>query len=396
MSYNTTERLPVIVTMEAAERRFNDTKPIRGSAGTDRPNGVRPLAHRRDTHLRIDRKVNTEGEVRYELFCYNSPVVTLRKHPTTTATIVTVKPHYISSYTCDFIRNIMWVGSRRPEFSIRNRQIVMQFPALTTNDSSPSTERRKYALGKDTEVSFLFNELTKEFELYSAEATYAWAPDKRKFAELCAPYKEFADYYAGFLSLLTQEVDDVGDDPFAAKRQVVVQYETLFNMFGLKEKDDSPMSRFAYDELDLSPWQGLMSKPTWIEYANVLKHRTQEAREKHQYYALTVWDRAVANFLTLVRSDQDEATKTDNFYKAALVLFCSYFMRNSSGLHVSRTKPEPKRLARTTADGLLRELFLQVFAEDVMERKEYPVGKLPSTNYGRYLFVGRREKGTNA
>ncbi|NBS71144.1 hypothetical protein EBT31_19890, partial [bacterium] len=73
------------------------------------------------------------------------------------------------------------------------------------------------------------------------------------------------------------------------------------------------------------------------------------------------------------------------FYKASLVLMAAHLLRTSSNLYL-RPNVQAYIFSRTAADALPRELFLYAFAEEVMEPKRYPIGKMPSVEYARYMF----------
>ena len=382
MAYGTTERLPVIVDYDKAEKLFNDTKPIRGSTNVNQPNGIRPLASRRDKHLRIGKKVDEKGVTTYELICYQSPVITVSRESKEEAgldnprTFLTLRPHYISSYTCDFLRNLLWMPNR-PEFNMKGGRIVMHMNG------------NKYALSEKDTITIYYDrggEGGGKFHVHEAEPIHAYAPDKKKYAALTAPYKEFADYYKGFVSLLTQQVDDdeiEEGNPFMPRSVVRVQVQTFVDAFGVVEENlNAAMARYPYTHkhLKVDEWRVMFNKPVWTSMDDIATGRYEHATKQ-----VAEWRRCVESFLTIVRNDQPEETKTENFYKASLVLMAAHLLRTSSNLYL-RPNVQAYIFSRTAADALPRELFLYAFAEEVMEPKRYPIGKMPSVEYARYMF----------
>jgi hypothetical protein len=382
MAYGTTERLPVIVDYDKAERLFNDTKPVRGTTDDKHPNGIRPLASRRDKHLRIDKKVDEKGATVYELICYNHPVITVSRESKEEAgldnprTFLTLRPYYVSSYTCDFLRNLLWTNNR-PEFNIKGARIVMHMNG------------NKYALSEKDTITIYYDrggESGGKFHVHEAEPIHAYAPDKQKYAAATAPYKEFADYYKGFVSLLTQQNDlDEREEgnPFMPRSVVRVPVQTFIDAFGVvKDKMSAAVLRYqhAHEYLKVDEWRMLFNKPVWTSMDDIASGRYEHATKQ-----VAEWRKCVESFLTIVRSGQPEETKTENFYRGALVLMAAHLLRTSSNLYL-RPNIQTYEFSRTAADALPREFFLYAFAEEVMETKRYAVGKMPSVEYGKYMF----------
>lgn len=396
MAYGTTERLPTILTFKQAEDKFNSIKPIRGSVGEVRTvarekkvltNGIRPLAHRRDTHLRIDKLehndlMDTPSTIGYQLLCHDSPVITLTQEPTTNqpataaltpATIITIKPHYISSYTCDFIRNLLWYSRNRPNIRMTQDKMLFEFPE---RGGQPA---EKYLVGPDEELRLRFVEDGKALLVPMRESMehYTFKPNRKKLKAIHAQYAEFADYYKGVVSLLTQDVDvaeHLEDDPFIAKKSVVLQIETLVNVFGTKEPVAKPLFNppVHTQYLNTDPWDQLFAKPTWVPLA---KHNPNDWATK--------WLALKDEFLTLVRSDQPEETKFDNFHKAAFALLLADTCGGRRYIPVNHPSLDT---SRTSAEAAFREFLLYAYAEEVIEKVPTTPGKVPSTNYAKYIF----------
>lgn len=361
MAFGTTERLPTILTWEQAKKKYENTTPIRGSE-KDMEGGLRPLAARRDKHLFI----RPGADNSFELVCYQSPVITI--HPDDR---IVIQPYYQSSYTCDFIRNILW-NTRRPD--IRN------YRGKTLLEFGYGDGVRKYLLDTDDTLVLKYDPLTGTLDTIEAPDTHVWKPNWRKLKALSAPYSEFADYYKNMVGLLVHETPEDGlpDDPFVAKHAVTVQMDTLVNLFGVQENPYKNHSHHMYntDYLHTAQWRILMNKPVWAIHTVDMEHSM-----------VAEWQRAAQEFLTSVRNDQKEDaenTKYANFHRAAFGLILAAFCYAGKA-NIPLSWPSIT-ISKSAALGAFKELLLNAFAEEVMEKVPATPGKVPTTNYGDYLF----------
>lgn len=362
MAFGTTERLPTILTWEQAKKKYETTTPIRGSE-KDMEGGLRPLAARRDKHLFI--RPGAEGS--FELVCYRSPVITI--HPDDR---IVIQPYYHSSYTCDFIRNILW-NARRP--SIRNTQGKTLIEFKADGDGKPS---RKYLLDSKDKLTIKYDPLTGTLDTIEAPDTHVWKPNWRKLKALSAPYSEFADYYKNMVGLLVHETPEDGlpDDPFVAKHAVTVQMDTLVGLFGTQENPHKNMRLHLYqntDYLNIDPWKLLLNKPVWAMHTVDMKHSM-----------VIDWQTAAQEFLTIVSNDQKPEDKYANFHRATFGLILAEFCY--AGRTTIPSNWPSISISKSAALNAFKRFLLYAFAEQVMEKVPSEPGKVPSTNYGDYLF----------
>jgi hypothetical protein len=78
--------------------------------------------------------------------------------------------------------------------------------------------------------------------------------------------------------------------------------------------------------------------------------------------------------LALMRSDQPEDTKGDNFYKVALMMLMQ-------GMSYVSTKKDTVKITTSTARKKADEFILRMHKDEVLEEKRMPMGKVSSTNY---------------
>jgi hypothetical protein len=207
-----------------------------------------------------------------------------------------------------------------------------------------------------------------------AEGALEWRLSKAKANIVRAPYTEFLKYYKGMTSILTEHIDfDVryanqrwnkptAETPFVAKTEVVVHMETVVNMFGQTVHVFGGNPTVDTTE----PRKALFTHlRTW----GAEKERDmQNAKEKADKLEV----------LALMRNDQPDEVKGENFYRAALTLLVA------QQTHIA-TKAEFFRISRSSAEKLADEFVLRVFKEEVLEQVRMPVGKVASTNYADWF-----------
>jgi hypothetical protein len=99
--------------------------------------------------------------------------------------------------------------------------------------------------------------------------------------------------------------------------------------------------------------------------------------------------------LALMRDDQPEETKHANFMKVSMGLMVNRTGYSANHPSFNRNKSE-LRLARSTALEVVNDFLTLAHAEDMMEYKQLPVGKIPTTNYAGMLFDNFRTEGEKA
>lgn len=360
MGFNSTNRIPYLADYSAAKQWHDRTKPLRGSEPP-----LRPLAARRDKHMSI--RENAEGHI--ECVLYETPVVTFRKDG-----VVTVTPgQWPSAYTSSFIMELL------PAVSVnRTRDILI---VRIGTDKYPLKKGMKLDLRRaDTDVV--------RWTVVESEGVKAWSPNRAKANNVRAQYKEMLAYHKNLIALMSQEPEKQDhyygqvnmDDPFVTKKVIVLNMEALKIALGTKKVNEPTFSvakgsnglsikHTDVEVLDTDMFSRVVHKPTW----------SGNATER-----ITKWMKHRDEVLALMRNDQPEETKHANFMKASMGL-----LMNRVGYvatHPHHNKRGEFRLARSTALEVVSDFITLAHAEEMMEYKQLPVGRVPTTNYSGMLF----------
>lgn len=355
MTFNSTRALPYLRTYADAKKRYEATKPIRGDK-----DGKRPLGDRRHKHLHISEAV-VDGATVYKCHCYGVPRVTFYPDDT-----VELTGGYSSAYVREFFMELL---SQLTVYSSKGRTIV-----------TPCGTKDKFVLGKDSALKLKWNPPVSSlggWTVLQTEAPLEWALSRAKANIVRQPYAEFLDYYKGMTSLLKEGIDlearyanrrwrmPTADTPFIAKNEVVLPMATLVSMFGTV--DPSHSHGYGYETLNLEASQAIQYAwlPHWAskEDNDSFVQRKKASQQK---------------VLALMRSDQPEDTKGDNYYKAALLILLQ-------GITYVRTKAEAVRVSTSRAARKADEFVLRTHKEEVLEQKRMPIGKVATTNYAAWF-----------
>lgn len=377
MGFNSTHRLPYMSSHMSAKKWHDQIKPLRGSEPP-----LRPLAARRDKHMQI--RENEQGDI--ECLLYETPVVTFK----TDDSVVVTPGKWVSSYTSAFIEGILHGVS-----SSRTRGMLV----LHLNRSG-----EKYPLkqGMDITLRMGKNDLgySGKWEVQQAEGVGAWSPNRTKANSVRSKYKEMLGYHKGVVLMLTQEREKNNeDDPFEAGKIVVLQKQMLADSLGVRESTErvwngqSPVE-VANTYVDTQMFRKVQHKPTW-GYPN--DAQDQERRAK--------WREFRDEVLALMRSDQPEDTKYANFTKASMGLLAMaggadrVELRLSGpthGVYAHRLDRGSLEVSYSAALSAVNDFLMLAYAEEVMEFKKMPVGRVPTTNYAEKLFQDFRNEGEKA
>jgi hypothetical protein len=205
-------------------------------------------------------------------------------------------------------------------------------------------------------------------------------------------------YHKNMVALLSQEAETEDnhwgevdpDEPFVTKKVIVLNMEALKIALGTKKVAEQTFSvakgsngltvvRTDVEVLDTDMFSRIVHKPTW---------------SGNQAERVTKWMGYRDELLALMRDDQPEETKHANFMKVSMGLLV-----NRTGYiptHPSHTRKVELRLARSSALEVVNDFLTLAHAEDMMEYKQLPVGKIPTTNYAGMLFDNFRNEGEKA
>ena len=372
MGFNSTYRLPYISNHTSAKKWHDQIKPIARLLPE-----LRPLAARRDKHMAI--RENEQGDI--ECLLYETPVVTFK----TDDSVVVTPGKWVSSYTSAFIEGILHGIS-----SSRTRGMLV----LHVNRSG-----EKYPLkqGMDITLRRVTGSIGEKWEVQQAEGVGAWAPNRTKANSVRSKYKEMLAYHKGVVLMLTQEREkNNDDDPFEAGKIVVLQKQMLADSLGVRSDTEHVWNgqepvEVASTYVDTQMFRKVQHKPTW-GYPNDARDQERKAN----------WRGFRDEVLALMRSDQPEDTKYANFTKASMGLLAMagggdrVDLRISGpthGVYAHRLDRGSLEVSYSAALSAVNDFLMLAYAEEVMEFKKMPVGRVPTTNYAGMLFQDFRNEG---
>jgi hypothetical protein len=373
MGFNSTHRLPYLTTHAGAKKWHDQIKPLRGSEPP-----LKPLAKRRDKHMQI--RENAQGDI--ECLLYETPVITFKQDDS----VVVTPGKWVSSYTSAFIEGLLPGVS-----SSRTRGMLV----LHLNRSG-----EKYPLRKDMTLTMrrVTGSVGSKWEVQQAEGVGAWSPNRTKANSVRSRYKEMLNYHKGTVLMLTQQREKNDEDnPFEAGKIVVLQKQMLADSLGVRSdterewRNGQPPVEVTSTYVDTQMFRKVMHKPTWVGYA----HGGNNEDERR-----TKWREFRDDVLALMRSDQPEDTKYANFTKASMGLLAMAGGADRVELRISgpvgtwpRRNPEMLEVSYSAALSAVNDFLMLAYAEEIMEFKKMPVGRVPTTNYAEMLFQDFRNEG---
>jgi hypothetical protein len=328
-------KVPTFKDYEAAKMCWERTKPIKG-----RSIDLRPLAERRYADCYSIRK--NENNQAIECVLYKTPVVTFMPD----GEIEIRNGGDASASTHMFIGEALGTGVRAN--GQRGKTIV-------------TVSGHALVLGAN-EVLRLRKDEHNKLQPLTTQTHHAYRINRKGANIVRARYKQFYDYFKGFIKLRAEESQ--GQYHGEPRTMINCTFTELADSLGSKEYWDKDYLTVCVDD-----WKGLTMKPgTYSGWRKVPKDE---------------YERATQKFIDLIKSDQPEESRHTNFHKAALILL-SYKhtnlieKRGDVGTKSTWLEVAP---AKTTLDTAL----FKWFAPEVLERYEVPMGKLPETKYNSWM-----------
>ena len=335
MGYQTVKKVPTFIDYFNAHRWWENTKPIKG-----RSVDLRPLAERRYADCYSIRKNPSNDAI--ECVLYRTPVVTFMPD----GEIHISNGGYVTASTHMFIQETLGTGVRVQ--GQRGKTIVR-------------VSGQALALGRDEVLRLRKNEHGRLQPLVT-QTHYAYRINRKGANIVRARFKEFYDYFKGFIKLRSEEHQ--GQYWGEPKTMIHCTFTEMADSLGTRDYWDGDFLTVCNDD-----WRGIAMKPgTYNGWAKVPKDEYESATQK---------------FIGLITSDQPEESKHLNFHKAALILL-TY---KQSNLIAKKPDTSSKSVwfevapAKTTLDTAL----FKWFAPEVLERYEVPMGKSPETKYNSWM-----------
>lgn len=354
--FGTMRSVPYLSTYEEALQRFNTTTPIRGSNPVRRPLGARK--HR---HLSIDK--TAEGDV--QCILYDTPVVTFKPD----STVVISPKAWTSAFTCAFINGVLRGISGRHQ---RGKLVI-------------DVHGQEYVVERNAELVLKRGETglgRQVWEVQQAAGAWTFRINTKRANNVRSQFKPFLQFFKGFTSLNSEHVVDADpDEPFAAQKVVRVSTQMFKDVLGVtKATVREPIwsggkhgtmqwREMEVDSLDTGKWQRLAGKPVWGSV------KDNPGVQKN----IADWKESRDHLCNLMRSED-----TADHLKATMVLFaieCGLIHNRVAGL-----KLDAISLSQSKAAKLATDRINWMYAEDVLEYVQLPVGRVPTTGYESWLF----------
>ena len=340
MGYATIMSVPRVQTYALAKNLHDSTKPIRG-----RDPEVRPLGNRRDADSYW---VKMDGDD-VVFMLYNSPVITYKPD----GGVVLTPDTYSTVSTHQFWDRVLRVDARA------SRQVSV----VGLLDGKGAMVNRYTIRGKD-KLTLRLDKSGNWQCVDGAKTQFSWHLDRREATNVRLRYKEFITYFKGMVNLRTEEVKpNYHYDPIPC---INVSLGELQNAFGVeKPTGDEPHINNDPDKI-IGHMRYMHEQPQ-----RQFNYGSQRAKE---------YQEGIDRFLELIKGDQPEDTKHLNFYKGALAVLMSadrmYQRGQDDNTYLVKSKPIVKALDT---------VLLKAHAQQVLVRKELPIGSVSKGAYDRWL-----------
>jgi len=340
MGYATVMRVPRIRTYAEAIKKFNDAKPIKG-----RTEDKRPLGERRDVDTYSVRKnVWTDA---IELVLYQTPVVKF----TVEDEVILRIDNWPSSSTCQFITRVLGVNANR----VRG-DVVLHF---ADGSKAMMPAQGELALVRAGNGAWLPK--VKQ-TLYDYRVNRKEANNVRKMVS------QFKDYLAGVVKLKGETtVYNEGTYYEQTLTRVKASYTELIEVFGQANGEDGVNQGRVRPDVDA--WSNLDAKPKY--YGG---HAKEEVWQDYR--------NRTTKFFDLVRNDQDDNCRHQNYWIAFNVLFIQdqrLWWRDDVDCNVyTNVEQFEKNLER---------ILFTMFSDKVFKKVALAEGKVPTGKYDDYVLT---------
>lgn len=342
MGYATVLNVPRIADYNTALRIWNKTKPIKGRTENDPNTASRPLGARRDVDTYSIRKnVWTEA---VECVLYQTPVVTF-----TTEDEVKIKfGRWSSASTCQFIDRLL----TNVRCNRLRGDVVLHFA-----DGSK-------AIVRDHEELVLVRSGDGRWQPKQKQTLYDYRVNRKEANAVRKSVSQFKDYLAGVVKLKGEEVVFNSGTYYESRNHVVrTNYAELVEVFGKQEDADG---RFRPNVND---WVKIDEKPKYFPPEGGAA-AWQAYRDKTE------------KFFDLVKNDQDDNARHQNYWIAFNILFVQgqqMWWRDSMEVPVS--------LSAEFFGKVLERTLFKMFSDKVFNKVALAEGKVPTGKYDEWVIT---------
>ena len=340
MGYQTVMNVPTFRNYNEAAKRLNNTKPIKG-----REPVIVPLGDRRDCDkYSIRKSVWTDA---IECVLYTTPVV---KFTVEDEVIINIGK-WPSASTCQFISRILWnVNANR----VRG-DVVLHFNSGTK------------ALVEQCKELVLVRAENGAWMPKEKQTLYDYRVNRKEANNVRKSVSQFRDYLAGVVKL-KGETNTYNEGTYyeQTNTQVKASYTELIEVFGQEKPNDGVNNGRVRPDVDA--WDGLSSKPRYYRPDNK-GEVWQEYRDK------------TAKFFNLVRNDQDDNCRHQNYWIAFNVLLIQekrVWWRDDVNFNVV--------VGVEQFEKFLDKILFTMFSDKVFKRVALAEGKVPTGKYESYVM----------
>lgn len=341
MGYATVMRVPRIHNYADALKKYDNTKPIKG-----RDDEPRPLGERRNVDTYSIRKNVWTNAI--ELVLYRTPVI---KFTTEDEVIINID-NWPSASTCQFIsRVLMGVGAYRVK-----GQVVLGFTGSEARAMLP-------AKGEVTLVRTANGGWTPKVK----QTLYDYRVSRKEANNVRKQVSQFKDYINGVIKLKGEE-RVINEGTYYEQRFNLVRttYGELIEVFGADGDDTLGDTR---TRPNASKWAKITDKPKYYGGGNKAE----------------AWDNyreATAEFFELVRNDQDDNARHQNYWIAFNIL-----MVQGQSLHWRDDMDYQVTLGTASFNNFLEQILFKMFSDKVFKQVALPEGKVPTHKYADYVMT---------
>lgn len=335
MGYATVMRVPRIADYNEAFKKWNNTKPMRG-----REEDKRPLGARRDADTYSIRKnVWTEA---IELVLYQTPVVKFKPD----GEVVVNIDRWPSASTCQFISRVLTgVGAYR----VRG-DVVLGF--------SNSVVQR---IAQQEEM-VLVRGASGSWQPKEIKAMFDYRINRKEANNVRKDVSQFRDYLKGMVKLMEETFVFYGQE----SKRITRTYNELGEVLGFNRENMQ-----GKVTIDLKLWRRLVEKPNSL-YVNA----EQNQKEWVQY------NEASDKFYELVKNDQDDNTRHQNYWIAFNILFA---YENHIYWVDEQLLDKPLYLGAGEFEKSLDRILFARFSDRVFKLVELEKGKVPTGKYDKFV-----------
>jgi len=323
--------VPRVFSYAEAKKIHDSIKPIRG-----RSPEIRPLGNRRDADSYW---VRMNGED-VEFVLYKSAVITYKPD----GGVVLTPDTYSTVSTHQFFDRVLGVDARASR----------QNSVIGLLNKKGEVMNRYTVRGKDT-LTLKLDKSGNWQCVEGAKPQFAWHLNRQEATNVRLRYKEFITYFKGMVSLRTEEIE-------------MPYYSTTYQ--GIRVSLHEIQQAF---ESELSEPDNILGT---VQYIQDLPRRNYNygSQREAEYRDGIAW------FIEAIKCDQPEDVKHLNFYRGALAVLLTaeriYQRGQEDNTYIAKAKNITKALDTT---------LLRAHAEQVLVRKELPIGSVSKGTYEGWL-----------